>query len=88
MLSAFMAFIEPGDEVIVFEPFFDQYISNIEMAGGIVKYVPLEPPTDTKQATSSAANWKLNVAELKIAIGPRTRMMVNGITTEFPSGFG
>lgn len=24
MLSAFMAFIEPGDEVIVFEPFFDQ----------------------------------------------------------------
>lgn len=26
MLSAFMAFIEPGDEVIVFEPFFDQYV--------------------------------------------------------------
>jgi len=26
MLSAFMAFIEPGDEVIVFEPFFDQFV--------------------------------------------------------------
>ena len=25
MLSAFMAFVEPGDEVILFEPFFDQY---------------------------------------------------------------
>ncbi|RAL61532.1 hypothetical protein DID88_009571 [Monilinia fructigena] len=34
MLSAFMGFIEEGDEVILFEPFFDQYISNIEMAGG------------------------------------------------------
>lgn len=27
MLSAFMAFIEPGDEVIIFEPFFDQSVS-------------------------------------------------------------
>ncbi len=27
MLSAFMAFIEPGDEVLVFEPFFDQYVN-------------------------------------------------------------
>ena len=36
MLSAFMGFIEPGDEVIVMEPYFDQYISNIGMAGGKV----------------------------------------------------
>lgn len=26
MLSAFMGFIEPGDEVVIFEPFFDQYV--------------------------------------------------------------
>jgi len=36
MLSAFMGFIGPGDEVIVMEPYFDQYISNIGMAGGKV----------------------------------------------------
>ena len=30
MLSAFMAFIEPGDEVIVFEPFFDQEVGSYE----------------------------------------------------------
>lgn len=29
MLSAFMGFIEPGDEVIIFEPFFDQYVIEI-----------------------------------------------------------
>lgn len=31
MLSAFMAFIEPGDEVIIFEPFFDQYVQLINI---------------------------------------------------------
>lgn len=36
ILSAFMGFVEDGDEVIVMEPYFDQYISNIEMAGGKV----------------------------------------------------
>jgi hypothetical protein len=30
MLSAFMGFIEPGDEVIIFEPFFDQSVSEIQ----------------------------------------------------------
>lgn len=38
ILSAFMGFVEPGDEVIVMEPYFDQYISNIEMAGGKVQH--------------------------------------------------
>lgn len=43
MLSAFMGFIEEGDEVIVMEPFFDQYISNIEMAGGKVSCAARSP---------------------------------------------
>ncbi len=29
MLSAFMGFIEPGDEVIIFEPFFDQWVQKL-----------------------------------------------------------
>ncbi|KZN85717.1 putative aminotransferase [Penicillium chrysogenum] len=56
MLSAFMGFIEDGDEVIIFEPFFDQYISNIEMPGGTIRYVPLHPPKDGATKTSSAHN--------------------------------
>ena len=76
MLSAFMAFIEPGDEVIVFEPFFDQYLSNIEMPGGIIKYVPMHPPKDGAEKTSSAANWTIDFAELERAITPQTKMIV------------
>ncbi|KAK0661716.1 putative aminotransferase C6B12.04c [Lasiodiplodia hormozganensis] len=76
MLSAFMAFIEPGDEVIVFEPFFDQYISNIEMAGGKVVYVPMHPPKEGATKTTSAAEWKIDLKEFEAAITPNTRMIV------------
>ncbi|KAG8414080.1 arylformamidase, variant 2 [Metarhizium acridum] len=76
MLSAFMAFIEPGDEVIIFEPFFDQYISNIEMPGGKIVYVPMHPPESGATKTSSAADWTIDFAELEKAITPRTKMIV------------
>ncbi|CAI4217182.1 unnamed protein product [Parascedosporium putredinis] len=76
MLSAFMAFIEEGDEVIVFEPFFDQYISNIEMAGGKIVYVPMSPPKDGASVTSSAANWTIDFDDLERAFTPRTKMIV------------
>lgn len=76
MLSAFMGFIEPGDEVILFEPFFDQYISNIEMAGGVIKYIPLHPPPRGDTEVSSAAEWTIDMEELERAITPRTRMIV------------
>ncbi|KIW01151.1 uncharacterized protein PV09_07437 [Verruconis gallopava] len=76
MLSAFMAFLENGDEAIVFEPFFDQYISNIEMPGGKVVYVPMHPPPDSATRTSSASGWKIDIEALKAAITPRTRMIV------------
>lgn len=76
MLSAFMGFLEQGDEVIVFEPFFDQYISNIEMPGGKVVYVPLHPPKDGATKKTSAGEWILNISELEAAITPRTRMLV------------
>ncbi|KAI4209030.1 MAG: hypothetical protein LQ351_008003 [Letrouitia transgressa] len=76
MLSAFMAFVEPGDEVIVFEPFFDQYISNIEMAGGVIRYVPLQPPKNGATEVTSAGDWAVNMDELRKAMNSKTRMIV------------
>lgn len=76
MLSAFMGFLEAGDEVIVFEPYFDQYISNIEMPGGKVVYVPMHPPKEGSRKTTSASEWKIDMKEFEAAITPRTRMVV------------
>jgi kynurenine aminotransferase len=90
ILSAFMAFIEPGDEVIVFEPFFDQwvayhvgefvlivrYLSNIGMAGGKVVYVPLHPPEKGHLETRSSSEWTFDLQELENAITSRTKMIV------------
>ncbi|CAK3895544.1 PLP-dependent transferase [Lecanosticta acicola] len=76
MLSAFMGFLEQGDEVIVFEPFFDQYVSNIEMPGGKVVYVPMHPPKDGAVKTTSASEWTIDMKELEAAITDRTRMIV------------
>ncbi|KAJ6260272.1 putative kynurenine aminotransferase [Drechslerella dactyloides] len=76
MLSAFMAFVEQGDEVIVFEPYFDQYISNIEMAGGKVVYVNLVPPERGHVETRPSSEWTVDFDMLQERINPRTRMLV------------
>ncbi|CUS13047.1 unnamed protein product [Tuber aestivum] len=77
MLSAFMGFVEEGDEVIVMEPFFDQYISNVQMAGGKVVYVPLHPPPKGDTEVSSSDDWTLDLAEFERAITEKTRMVVS-----------
>ena len=53
-----------------------RYISNIEMPGGTVRYVPLQPPKHGGTKTSSAADWTIDMGELEKAINPKTRMIV------------
>ncbi|ODV89988.1 hypothetical protein CANCADRAFT_31087, partial [Tortispora caseinolytica NRRL Y-17796] len=76
MYSVFTGFLDQGDEVIVFEPFFDQYISNIILPGGKPVYVPLHPPADAQKRVHSAGEWSIDFKELEDAITPRTRMIV------------
>ncbi|WEW60808.1 arylformamidase [Emydomyces testavorans] len=76
MLSAFVGFVEPGDEVIIFEPFFDQYISNIEMPGGTIRYVPLHPPKEGAIRKTRAAEWSIDFDELERTFNEKTRMIV------------
>ena len=45
IITAILALVRPGDEVIVLEPCYDSYVPNIELAGGTVVRVPLTPGT-------------------------------------------
>ena len=60
--SVFTAFLEPGDEVIMFEPFFDQYLPSVVFNGGVPVYVPLHPDLSADKPT--ADDWKIDFAEL------------------------
>jgi aspartate/methionine/tyrosine aminotransferase len=63
--DAVLAVVDPGDEVIVFEPTYDAYVPDIVMAGGTARAVRLRPP-----------GWSWDPAELRAAFGPRTRAVI------------
>jgi kynurenine aminotransferase len=55
----------------------NRYISNIEMPGGTIRYVPLHPPKDGATKTSSASEWSIDFEELEGAMNPKTKMIVS-----------
>ncbi|KAG5637452.1 hypothetical protein H0H81_004469 [Sphagnurus paluster] len=74
--SVFTAFLEHGDEVIMFEPFFDQYLPSVTFNGGKPIYVPLHPPGGTQKGKDSSNDWTIDFDELRRAITPRTKMII------------
>jgi len=63
--AAILALVEPGDEVIAFEPYYDSYVANIAMAGGVRVPVTLRPP-----------DFRPDLDELARAITDRTRLIL------------
>lgn len=63
--DALLALVNPGDEVVVFEPAYDAYVPDIVMAGGIPKYIALDRPAFT-----------FDPGRLAAAFGPRTRALL------------
>lgn len=63
--NAITSVVNPGDEVILIEPFFDTYLPAVEWAGGTPVYVPLRPPA-----------WTFDAAEMRAAFNENTRAIV------------
>jgi N-succinyldiaminopimelate aminotransferase len=59
--GALLGLIDPGDEVVVLEPYYDSYVAMIQMAGGVRRPVTLRAP-----------DFRLPVDELRAAVTPRT----------------
>lgn len=69
------AFIRPGDEVIILEPFFDQYVPQVTFNGGVPVFVPIRAPKGASEHNVPASEWKVDLDELRAAITPRTKMI-------------
>ncbi len=70
IFAAMQGLIDPGDEVIMFEPFYDCYVPAVQMAGGVPRFVALHPPE------AGGAGWRLDLDELNAAFNARTRVIL------------
>merc|ERR1719183_2143210 len=69
--------IKPGDEVILFETFFDLYVNQVNLAGGTPVYVPLTfVPYDASEDVTSGGEWILEPEKLQKAVSSKTRAVI------------
>ncbi|MBI3698813.1 MAG: aminotransferase [Afipia sp.] len=65
LTGAILGLVEPGDEVLLFQPMYDSYVPIIRLAGGIPKFIRLEPP-----------HWLLPEEAVRKAITPKTKYVI------------
>jgi L-glutamine---4-(methylsulfanyl)-2-oxobutanoate aminotransferase len=65
MIASMMATVDPGEEVIIFEPFYENYAPDAILSDAHPRYIPLHPP-----------NWTFNREELKAAFNDRTKAII------------
>jgi aspartate/methionine/tyrosine aminotransferase len=65
MIATLLAVVEPGDEVVVFEPFYENYGPDTKLCGAVPRLVKLRPP-----------DWSFDPAELRRAFSSRTKAII------------
>lgn len=65
MIASLLATVNPGDEVILFEPFYENYGPDAELCGAARRYVRLRPP-----------DWTFDLEELRAAFSPKTKAII------------
>jgi aminotransferase len=70
MIASLLALVDPGEEVVVFEPFYENYGPDAILSGATPRYVTLHPPSDED------GEWSFDPAALRAAFNPRTRAII------------
>ncbi|MDQ6650177.1 MAG: aminotransferase class I/II-fold pyridoxal phosphate-dependent enzyme [Actinomycetota bacterium] len=65
MIATLLAVVDPGDEVVVFEPYYENYGPDAILSGAVPRYVSLHQP-----------DWSIDEAELRAAVTDRTRAII------------
>ena len=65
MISSILGILDPGDEVVIFEPYYENYGPDTILSGAVPRHVSLRAP-----------DWSFDEAELAAAFGPRTRAII------------
>ncbi len=69
MIASLLAVINPGDEVVIFEPFYENYGPDAILSGAQPRFVKLHPP-------SGEGEWSFDPRELRAAFNPKTKAII------------
>lgn len=65
LVAATLSVLDPGDEVVIFEPYYENFVNAVVLAGGVPRFVRCRAP-----------EWRFDLGELRSAFGPMTRALI------------